>query len=43
MHALFEVSKTQTLFIAITKLGRARIQFNITPIVFGWKKKVINT
>jgi len=33
MDALFGTSKA--LFKAITKLGRARILFNITLIVFG--------
>ena len=31
----FLALQNQTLFNAITKLGRARILFNISPIVFG--------
>jgi len=42
MNALFGASKTQYI-TNITKLGRARILINITPIVFGSKKKVIYT
>ena len=32
---LFGASKTQTPFNVITKLGRARILFNIIQIVYG--------
>jgi len=42
MDALFGVSKSHPLFTAI-KLGRAKTLFNITPIVFVRKKKVIYT
>ncbi len=40
MDALFGA---QTLFTAMTKMGRAKILFNITPTVFARKKKGMYT
>jgi len=45
MDALFWASKKKknVPFTPIIKLGRAKIFFNIIPIVFGLKKKDIYT
>jgi len=35
VDVLFGASKIWALFKAITRMGRTKILFNITPIVFG--------
>ncbi len=45
VHTLFHVfwTEQQTPAYTIVRLGGARTIFNITPIGFVWKKKVIYT